>query len=125
LDKNLHIAIQAKIFCEKLLLESIQQRWIQALNCFLVNYENTSKLIIDNASAFVGSNCDIAEFERTNFLIVLVEHVVKVLLDIVEVKEYAQIAALHLQNNFVDELINRILILVFIKVTAVEDLILS
>ena len=59
------------------------------MNCFLVNYENASKLIIDYAPAFVGSDSHIAEFKRADFLIVLVEHIVKVLLDVVEVEENA------------------------------------
>lgn len=91
----------------------------------MINNQDASKLIIDYASAFIGSDRDIAEFKRTDFLIVLVEHIIEVLLNVVEIEENAQVATLHLQNNLIDQLINRVLILIFYKVTAVEDLILS
>lgn len=90
----------------------------------MINNQNASELIIDYASALVGSDCDIAEFKRTDFLIVLVEHIIEVLLDVIEIEENAQVATLHLQNNLIDQLINRVLILIFNEVTAVEDLIL-
>ena len=99
LDQDLHIAIQAIILSEQLLLESVQQRWIESLNSLMVNNQNASELIIDYASAFIGSNRDITEFKRTDFLTVLVEHV---LLNVVEVEENAQVATLHLQNNLID-----------------------
>ena len=89
MDQDLHIAVEAVILSEQLLLKPVQQRGIQGLNSLLVNYEHASKLIIDYAPAFVGPDSHIAEFKRPNFLIVLVEHVVKVLLDVVEVEENA------------------------------------
>lgn len=63
LDQDLHIAIEAVILSEQLLLKPVQQRGIQGLNSLLVNYEHTSKLIIDYAPAFVGSDSHIAEFK--------------------------------------------------------------
>ena len=102
LDQDLHIAIQAIILSEQLLLESVQQRWIESLNSLMVNNQNASELIIDYASTFIGSDRDITEFKRTDFLIVLVEHIIEVLLDVIEVEENAQVATLHLQNNLID-----------------------
>jgi len=63
LDQDLHIAVEAVILSEQLLLKPVQQRGIQGLNSLLVNYEHASKLIIDYAPAFVGPDSHIAEFK--------------------------------------------------------------
>lgn len=124
LHKDLHVAVQAVILCEQLLLESVQQGRVQSVHRLLINNQHTSKLVVNDTPALVRSDRDIAELKGTNLLVVLVEHVIKVLLNVVKVEEYAQVAAFHLQYNLVDELINRILILILNEIAAVEDLIL-
>jgi len=124
LDQDLHIAVEAVVLSEQLFLEPVEQRGIECLHSLLVDYKHAPELVIDYAPALVGANRHIAELERADLLIVLVQHIVEVLLDVVQVEEDAQVAALHLQDNLVDKLINRVFILILNEVTPVENLIL-
>ena len=54
----------------------------------MINYQHTSEIVMDKASTAVRSDGDFAELLITQLLIILVEHVIEVLLNLVEVQEY-------------------------------------
>lgn len=80
---------------------------------------------MDKTSRVVSADSHFTEALLAHLLIVLVEHVEEVLLDLVQVQEYAQGSAFHLQNNLIDQLVSRVFVLVFGEVASVEDLVLS
>lgn len=80
---------------------------------------------MDKTSRVVSADSHFTEALLAHLLIVLVEHVEEVLLDLVQVQEYAQGSAFHLQNNLIDQLVSRVFVLVLGEVASVEDLVLS
>lgn len=83
LDHAPHVAIQTVLFCEALLLESIKQGWIEGVHLLFINDKHAAESIIHQASATVGPDGDLAESLVSHLLIVLVEHVIEVLLNLI------------------------------------------
>ncbi len=88
-----------------------------------VNYKDAAEPVIHQASATVGPDGDLAESLISHLLIVLVEHVIEVLLNLIQIEEDAEVATLHLEDDLVDQFIGRVLILVIREITSKEDLV--
>jgi hypothetical protein len=76
---------------------------------------------VDEASRAVGANSDLAVLLSIDLLVVLIEHVVKCLVDVVKVHENANLASLHASHNIMDEFVDRLLLLVMLEITSIED----
>lgn len=83
MDHAPHVAIQTVLFGEALLLEPIKQGWIEGFHRLFVNYKHAPEAVIHQTSATVGPDGDLAESLVSHLLIVLVEHVVEVLLNLI------------------------------------------
>ena len=123
MNYNSEVAVQAYIFCVKLLLKSVQQRRVKVLHVLRINYENASKVLINQASTAIRPNSHFAVSLLAYLLIVLIKHIVEVLLYVIQIQEYANDPILHLQNDLIDDLIDGDLILIIWEVTAIEYLV--
>lgn len=78
---------------------------------------------MDYASAAIRSNCDFASFLPINYLIVLVQHVIEGLIDILKIKKDNYFATLHAQDNVINDLVNGFFLFIFLEITSIENLI--
>jgi hypothetical protein len=83
LDHAPHVAIQTVLFCEALLLKTIKQGWIEGVYRLFVNYKHAAESVIHQASATIWPDGDLAKSLISHLLIVLVEHVIEVLLNLI------------------------------------------
>ncbi len=72
------------------------------MNTLWIYDEDTSEIFVDHASATVSPDGNFAEPLLPVVIVILIQHVIEVLLNFVQVEEYAKIAIFHLQNDFID-----------------------
>jgi len=71
------------------------------MNTLWIYDEDTSEIFVDHASTTVSTDGNFAEPLLSVVIVVLIQHVIEVLLNLVKVEEYAKIAIFHLQNDFI------------------------
>lgn len=89
-----------------MLLESVQERGVKFFDGFKVNYQDAAEQLVHEAATAVGADGDFAEFLKADFLITLVEHVVEILLDVIQIKENAELATFHVKNNVINKTVD-------------------
>jgi hypothetical protein len=108
------------VICEDLLFKSVFKRQVHLRKRFLLNKKNTFEIWMDCNLFIVRANTNLASYSLFIFLIVLIEHIIERLVDVLKIQQYACETLLNAIRNLFNQLISSFLSYIIWKVASIK-----